>query len=38
VSDGGKGTLSGPKGLAIVLGGMLGVMAVLWLLASLVAP
>jgi preprotein translocase subunit SecG len=38
VSDGGKSTLSGPKGFAIVLGGMLGIMAVLWLLAALVAP
>jgi preprotein translocase subunit SecG len=38
VSDGGKSTLSGAKGFAIVLGGMLGIMVVLWLLGALVAP
>jgi preprotein translocase subunit SecG len=38
VSDGGKSTLSGPKGFAIILGGMLGIMALLWLLGALVAP
>lgn len=38
VNDGGKSSLSGPKGFAIVLGGMLGVMLVLWVIASLAAP
>ncbi|WP_258572282.1 hypothetical protein [Actinomadura parmotrematis] len=34
----GKQPISGAKGIAIVLGGMLAVMLVLWLLAYLVAP
>ncbi|GAA4086930.1 hypothetical protein GCM10022214_53890 [Actinomadura miaoliensis] len=34
----GKSTMSGPKGLAVILGGMLGMIALLWLLAALVAP
>jgi hypothetical protein len=38
VNDGGKSTLSGPRGFAIILGGMLGVMLVLWGIAVLVAP
>jgi len=38
VSDGGKSTLSGPKGLAIILGGMLGIMVALWLIAVVAAP
>ncbi|WP_067483870.1 hypothetical protein [Actinomadura hibisca] len=36
--SGEKKTVSGPKGFAIVLIGMLGIMAVLWGLAALVAP
>ncbi|WP_279473308.1 hypothetical protein [Actinomadura darangshiensis] len=36
--SGGKPTMSGPKGLAIALGGMLGIMLVLWAIAALVAP
>ena len=31
-------TMSGAKGFAIVLGSMLGIIAVLWLIATLVAP
>ncbi|MFI0354421.1 hypothetical protein [Actinomadura sp. 9N407] len=38
VSDGEKSTVSGPKGFAIVLGAMLGVMLVLWGIGYLVAP
>ena len=38
MASGGKSVMSGPKGLAIMLGGMLGVMLVLWGLAALVAP
>ncbi|GGV23481.1 hypothetical protein GCM10010182_52470 [Actinomadura cremea] len=38
VVAGGKSTMSGPKGFALVLAGMLGIMAVLWGLAALVAP
>lgn len=38
MASGGKSTMSGPKGFAIVLGGMLGIMLVLWALAALVAP
>ena len=38
MSDGGKSTLAGPKGFAIVLGGMLGVIAVLWLVATMLMP
>ncbi|GAA2442196.1 hypothetical protein GCM10010191_68150 [Actinomadura vinacea] len=38
VSDGGKSTLSGPKGFAIILGGMLGIMLILWGIGALVAP
>ncbi len=38
MASGGKPTMSGPKGFAIVLGGMLGIMLVLWTLAALVAP
>jgi hypothetical protein len=38
VSDGGKDTLSGPKGFAIILGGMFGVIGVLWLVATLMMP
>ncbi len=34
----GKPAMSGPKGFALVLGGMLGIMLVLWALAALVAP
>ncbi len=34
----GRTTMSGPKGFAIVLGGMLGIMLVLWALAALLAP
>jgi hypothetical protein len=30
--------MSGPKGFAIVIGGMLGVLLLLWGLAALVAP
>jgi Tfp pilus assembly protein PilX len=37
VSDG-RSTISGPRGFALVLGGMLLVMAALWGLAALVAP
>lgn len=33
-----KSTMSGPKGFALVLGGMLGIMLVLWTIAALVAP
>ncbi len=36
--SGEKPTVAGPKGFAIVLGAMLGVMLVLWGLAALVAP
>ncbi len=36
--DGGKSTISGPKGFAIMMGGMLGIMLVLWVIAALVAP
>ncbi|MBG6092443.1 hypothetical protein IW256_006556 [Actinomadura viridis] len=38
MSADGKPTLSGPKGFAVILGGMLGIMAILWLIASLLAP
>ena len=38
VASSGKPTMSGPKGFALVLGGMLGVMLALWILAALVAP
>jgi hypothetical protein len=38
VSDGGKTTISGARGFAMVLGGMLGIMAVLWGIGYLVAP
>ncbi|GAA2074743.1 hypothetical protein GCM10009780_08610 [Actinomadura alba] len=31
-------SISGAKGFAIVFGAMLGVLAVLWLIAALVAP
>ncbi|PRX05340.1 UNVERIFIED_ORG: hypothetical protein CLV66_105229 [Actinomadura viridilutea] len=34
----GKSTMSGGKGMAIVLGAMFGIIALLWLLAALVAP
>ncbi|GGT62266.1 hypothetical protein BJ999_008194 [Actinomadura citrea] len=37
-SGGGKRAMSGPKGFAIVIGGMLGIMLVLWTLAALAAP
>lgn len=37
-SGGGKSTMSGAKGFAIVLGGMLGIMLVLWALAAMAAP
>ncbi|MBB4778777.1 hypothetical protein F4557_007195 [Actinomadura catellatispora] len=37
-SGDGKSTMSGAKGFAIVLGGMLGVILLLWALAALVAP
>lgn len=37
-SGGGKRTMSGPKGFAIVIGGMFGIMLVLWTLAALAAP
>jgi hypothetical protein len=30
--------MSGPKGLAVILVGMLAIIALLWLLAALVAP
>jgi hypothetical protein len=33
-----KSTLSGAKGFAVILGSMLGVIALLWVLAALVAP
>lgn len=33
-----KTGVAGAKGFALMLGGMLGIMAVLWFLASLVAP
>ncbi|MGI5165991.1 hypothetical protein ACQEU3_16670 [Spirillospora sp. CA-253888] len=36
--SGEKKTVSGPKGFAIVLCGMLGIMAVLWAIAAMVAP
>ncbi len=36
--SGDKPTVSGPKGFAIVLGGMLLIMALLWGLGALVAP
>lgn len=29
---------SGAKGLAVVLGGMLGIIGLLWLIAALIAP
>ncbi len=38
MSDGGKSTISGPKGFAIILGGMLGIMLVLWGIGFMVAP
>ncbi len=38
VASGGKRAMSGPKGFAIVIGGMLGIMLVLWTLAALAAP
>ncbi|MES9602970.1 hypothetical protein AB0C69_11530 [Actinomadura sp. NPDC048032] len=38
VASGGKRAMSGPKGFAIVIGGMFGIMLVLWTLAALAAP
>ncbi len=38
MASGGKSAMSGPKGFALVLGGMLGIMLLLWGLAALVAP
>lgn len=38
MASGGRQTMSGAKGLAIVLGGMLGILLLIWLLAALVAP
>ncbi|GAA1843410.1 hypothetical protein [Actinomadura bangladeshensis] len=37
-SGGGKPAMSGPKGFALVICGMLGIMLVLWGIAALVAP
>jgi len=37
-SGGGKPTMSGAKGFAIVFGAMLGVLLLLWALAALAAP
>lgn len=37
-SGGGKSTISGPKGFAIMLGAMLAIILALWGLAALVAP
>lgn len=34
----GKPTMSGPKGFAVMIGGMFGIMIVLWAVAALVAP
>lgn len=33
-----KTPMAGAKGFAIVVGGMFGIMAVLWLIAALLAP
>lgn len=33
-----KPAMSGPKGFAIVLGGMLGIMLVLWILGAMASP
>ncbi|GGQ09883.1 hypothetical protein GCM10010187_27440 [Actinomadura coerulea] len=38
VASGGKRAMSGPKGFAIVIGGMFGIMLVLWTLAAIAAP
>ncbi|MFB4305112.1 hypothetical protein [Actinomadura sp. GTD37] len=35
---GGRPAMSGPKGFALVIGGMFGILLVLWGLAALVAP
>lgn len=37
-SGGGKPAMSGAKGFALALGGMLGILLVLWGLAALAAP
>lgn len=37
-SGGGKSAMSGPKGFALVICGMLGILLVLWGLAALAAP
>ncbi|WP_255205185.1 hypothetical protein [Actinomadura sp. BRA 177] len=37
-SGGDRPTMSGPKGFAIMIGGMLGILLLLWGLAALVAP
>lgn len=36
--SGEKTTISGAKGFAIILGAMFGIIGVLWLIATLVAP
>ncbi|MFA1541604.1 hypothetical protein [Actinomadura monticuli] len=36
--DGGRPAMSGAKGFAVMIGGMLGVLLVLWVLAALLAP
>jgi len=38
VSEGEKPTISGPKGFAIILGAMIGVLLVLWGIAYVLAP
>ncbi|MFI0374317.1 hypothetical protein ACH35V_41215 [Actinomadura sp. 1N219] len=37
-SGGGKSTMSGPKGFALMLGAMLAIILAIWGLAALVAP
>ncbi|RKS79155.1 hypothetical protein BZB76_0597 [Actinomadura pelletieri DSM 43383] len=38
MASGGKSTMSGPKGMALMLGAMLGILLLIWGLAALVAP
>jgi hypothetical protein len=36
--SGGKAPMSGAKGFAVIIGGMFGIMLVLWVLAAIAAP